>query len=72
MTAHYLQVLHPCIVKFIAAIENDIGAVEAALAYAYTSVRNLPPDGGALYGIDRGGISIPRDSIIRIDFLDAG
>jgi len=39
--------------------------------YAYTSVRDLPPDRGSIYGIDREGRDIPKENIIKIEFLNA-
>lgn len=48
------------------------GGLETALAYAYTSVRDLPPDGNATFGIDCDGKSVPRSAIARIEFLQPG
>jgi len=39
LTEYYLRVLKPCIVWFRADIDYEEGALEAALSYAYTSVR---------------------------------
>ncbi len=55
---HYLSVLHPCIVWFEADIVYEKGVLETALSYAYTSVRDLPPDGNATFGIDCDGKSV--------------
>ncbi|EEZ6118625.1 hypothetical protein OGQ40_003552 [Salmonella enterica subsp. enterica serovar Muenchen] len=68
LTEHYLKVLKPCIVCFRADIEYEKGALEAALSYGYTSVRELPPDSGALFGIDRHGISVSLGEIVNIEF----
>lgn len=48
------------------------GGLETALAYAYTSVRDLPPDRNATFGIDCDGKSVPRSAIARIEFLQPG
>ncbi|WP_210487770.1 hypothetical protein [Pantoea ananatis] len=69
---HYLSVLHPCIVWFEADIVYEKGVLETALAYAYTSVRDLPPDGNATLGIDCEGKSVFRSAIARIEFLPPG
>lgn len=58
LTPHYLKVLHPCIVWFQADIIYEKGTLETALAYAYTSVRNLPPDGNSTFGMGREEISV--------------
>lgn len=68
LTAHYLQVLQPCIVWFLAEIVDEQRALEAALGYAYTSVRGESPDFMSVYGIDFEGISVPRDRIICVEF----
>lgn len=65
---NYLKVLKPCIVCFRADIEYEKGAFEAALSYAYTSVRELPPDSRAVFGIDRHGISVCLDEIVNVEF----
>ncbi|MCK3430119.1 hypothetical protein MZH76_22785 [Escherichia coli] len=70
LTEHYLKVLKPCIVCFRADIEYEKGALEAALSYGYTSVRELPPDSGALFGIDRHGISVSLGEIVNIEFTN--
>lgn len=72
LTAHYLKVLQPCIVWFQADIPYEEGALKTALAYAYTSVRNLPPDSHATLGIDREGESVSKSSIANIEFLALG
>ncbi|EGI4650855.1 hypothetical protein IGF50_005038, partial [Escherichia coli] len=69
---HYLSVLHPCIVWFEADIVYEKGVLETALSYAYTSVRDLPPDGNATFGIDCDGKSVSRSAIARIEFLQPG
>ncbi|EJT9122825.1 hypothetical protein N3883_004373 [Escherichia coli] len=69
LTAYYLKVLHPCIIWFEADISYEKGAIETALAYAYTSVRALPPDCHATIGIDCKGKSVSRSSIAKIEFL---
>lgn len=69
LTAYYLKVLHPCIIWFQADISYEKGAIETALAYAYTSVRALPPDCHATIGIDCEGKSVSRSSIAKIEFL---
>ncbi|HCM9246546.1 hypothetical protein ACWYXD_19855 [Enterobacter roggenkampii] len=69
---HYLSVLHPCIVWFEADIVYEKGVLETALAYAYTSVRDLPPDGNATFGIDCDGKSVSRSDIAKIEFLPPG
>ncbi len=46
------------------------GALEAALSYAYTSVRELPPDSDAVFGIDRHGISVCLDEIVNVEFTN--
>lgn len=72
LTAHYLKVLHPCIIWFEADIPYEDGALKTALAYAYTSVRDLPPDCHATLGIDCMGISVSRSDIAKIEFLPPG
>ncbi|WKE04533.1 hypothetical protein [Enterobacter asburiae] len=72
LTPHYLRVLHPCIIWFQADIIYEKGALETALAYAYTSVRDLPPDTNATLGIDCEGKSVSRSAIARIEFLPTG
>lgn len=69
LTGHYLQALKPCIVWFRAGIEYVEGALEAALSYAYTSVRGLPPEGGAVTSIDRNGIPVSSVAIVRVEYL---
>ncbi|EMR9906127.1 hypothetical protein [Escherichia coli] len=69
LTGHYLEVLKPCIVCFRAGIDYEKGALEAALSYAYTSVRELPPDSGAVFGIDRHGKSVSVDEIVNVEFI---
>ena len=69
LTGHYLEVLKPCIVCFRADIDYEKGALEAALSYAYTSVRELPPDSGAVFGIDRHGKSVSVDEIVNVEFI---
>lgn len=69
LTRHYLDVLRPCIVWFRSEIQYHDGVLEAALGYAYTSVRGLPPDSGSVYGIDREGIHVPYGNILKIEFL---
>lgn len=69
LTEHYLRVLHPCIVWFRANIEHESGTLEAALRYAYTSVRALEPDFGAVMGIDCNGESVPANAIVKVEFL---
>ncbi|HHP5750862.1 TPA: hypothetical protein ACSC98_003158 [Escherichia coli] len=69
LTGHYLEVLKPCIVCFWADIDYEKGALEAALSYAYTSVRELPPDSGAVFGIDRHGKSVSVDEIVNVEFI---
>ncbi len=69
---HYLRVLHPCIVWFVSDIVSEKGVIEAALAYAYTSVRGLPPDRNSTIGIDCEGKSVPRSAIGKIEFLPSG
>ncbi len=64
-----LEVLKPCIVCFRADIDYEKGALEAALSYAYTSVRELPPDSGAVFGIDRHGKSVSVDEIVNVEFI---
>lgn len=46
------------------------GALEAALSYAYTSVREWPPDSDAVFGIDRHGISVCLDEIVNVEFTN--
>lgn len=72
LTPHYLKVLHPCIVWFRADIVYEKGTLETALAYAYTSVRNLPPEGNSTFGIDREGKSVSVSSIAKIEYLPHG
>lgn len=72
LTPHYLKVLHPCIIWFQADIVYEKGTLETALAYAYTSVRNLPPEGNSTFGIDREGKSVSRSSIAKIEYLPHG
>ncbi|EOV9576606.1 hypothetical protein ACN5LO_004023 [Cronobacter sakazakii] len=69
LTGHYLKVLRPCIVCFRADIEYEKGALEAALSYAYTSVRGLPPDSSAVFGIDRNGVPVSADAIVKVEFV---
>lgn len=69
---YYLNVLHPCIVWFEADIVYEKGVLETALSYAYTSVRDLPPDGNATFSIDCDGKSVSRSAISRIEFLQPG
>ncbi|MGK2699058.1 hypothetical protein [Serratia surfactantfaciens] len=72
LTPHYLCVLHPCIVWFQEDIVYEKGALETALAYAYTSVRSLPPDTNATLGIDCEGKSVSNSAIAKIEFLPSG
>ncbi|MDF7662958.1 hypothetical protein PUG81_28810 [Erwiniaceae bacterium L1_54_6] len=72
LTPHYLRVLHPCIVWFLADIFYEKGALETAMAYADTSVRGLPPDGNATFGIDCEGKSVSKADITKIEFLPPG
>lgn len=53
-------------------IVYEKGVLETALSYAYTSVRDLPPDGNATFGIDCDGKSVSRSAIARIEFLQPG
>lgn len=69
LTKHYVKVFRPCIVWFRSEIQYHDGVLEAALGYAYTSVRGLPPDSGSVYGIDRDGIDVPHGNILKIEFL---
>lgn len=69
LTEHYLRVLHPCIVWFRADIEPESGKQWAALQYAYTSVRALEPDFGAVMGIDCSGESVSAKAIVNVEFL---
>lgn len=66
---HYLAVLKPRMIWFIAPPSDSQRCIEAALAYAYTSVRNLPPDGCANWGIDRQGIAVPPEDIVQVEDL---
>lgn len=66
---HYLAVLKPRMIWFIAPAPDSQRCIEAALAYAYTSVRNLPPDGCANWGIDREGIAVPPEDIVLVEDL---
>ncbi len=66
---HYLAVLKPRMIWFIAPPADSQRCIEAALAYAYTSVRNLPPDSCANWGIDRKGIAVPPEDIIQVEEL---
>lgn len=68
LTEHYLQALQPCIVWFKADVVYEEGALEAALSYAYTSVRGLPPEGGAVTGIDRHGVPVSGDAIVHVEY----
>lgn len=61
--------LHPCIVWFSADIEHESGTLEAALRYAYTSVRALEPDFGAMMSIDCNGESVSAKAIVKVEFL---
>jgi hypothetical protein len=67
-----LKVLHTLYYLVPADIVYEKGTLETALAYAYTSVRNLPPDGNSTFGIDREGKSVFRSSIAKIEFLPHG
>ncbi|MGY5958070.1 DUF4261 domain-containing protein [Kosakonia sp. BK9b] len=71
LTGHYLNVLKPCIVCFRGDIAYEKGALEAALGYAYTSVRGLPPDSSAVFGIDRHGISVSGNAIVNVEFTNS-
>ncbi|WP_255473744.1 hypothetical protein [Pantoea sp. paga] len=66
---HYLAVLKPRIIWFIAPPPDRQRCIEAALAYAYTSVRDLPPDSCANWGIDRKGIAVPPEDIVQVEDL---
>lgn len=69
LTEHYLRVLHPCLVWFLAKIDNKENTLETALSYAYTSVRRLPPGHGTTSGIDCNGLSVPSEHVIKVEFL---
>ncbi|EOA3638208.1 MULTISPECIES: hypothetical protein [Klebsiella pneumoniae complex] len=69
LTEYFLKVLNPCIVWFRANIDYQEGALEAALSYAYTSVRKLPPESDAVYGIDRHGKRVSADDIVNVEFI---
>ena len=69
LTKHYLQILRPCIVWFRSEIQCQYGVLEAALSYAYTSVRGLPPDSGSVYGVDKDGVDVPHRDIFKIEFI---
>lgn len=64
---HYSKVLQPKIVWFESALRKDEGCIEAALGYAYTSVRNLPPDGMSVTCIDCNGTPVPAEAILRVE-----
>lgn len=49
---HYLAVLKPRLIWFNAMPHGSQQCIETALAYAYTSVRHLPPDGCSTLAID--------------------
>lgn len=66
---HYLRRLQPCIVWFQSAIQHEECALGAALNYAYTSVRDIPPSGLSVYCIDQNGISVPHRQIVKVEFL---
>lgn len=69
LTRHYLDIFRPCIIWFLSEIQYQEGVLEAALGYAYTSVRGLHPDSGSVYGIDKEGIDVPRRDILKIEFI---
>ncbi|ESM46347.1 hypothetical protein L400_02694 [Enterobacter hormaechei] len=65
--AHYAAILKPKLIWFSAPPNDSRRCIEAALAYAYTTVRHQPPDSCANWGIDREGVAVPPENIIRIE-----
>lgn len=60
---NYEKKLVPKVVKFRSGKEVDIGCIEAALCYAYSFVRDLPPNGGAIYCFDGEGVVVGYSDI---------
>ena len=65
----YKKALSPCIVKFLSDLRVDQDCLETALQYAYSSVRRLPPNGGAVDCFDGEGKTIKNEQILSIKFL---
>lgn len=60
---HYEKKLVPKIVKFKSSVALESYHIASALSYAYTFVRGLPPNGGAIYCFDGNGVAIDRSGI---------
>lgn len=60
---NYEKKLVPKIVKFRSSIALDSYHIASALSYAYTFVRGLPPNGGAIYCFDGDGVGIDYSEI---------
>ncbi|MGK0602238.1 hypothetical protein [Yokenella regensburgei] len=65
--AHYSAILKPKLIWFSAPPNDSQRCIEAALAYAYTTVRHQLPDSCSNWGIDQEGIAVPPEDIIRIE-----
>lgn len=65
--SHYKNVLSPKIVTFISYERCDDGCIEAALGYAYTSVRGMPPNGMAVTCIDCQGRAVRLEQIVNVE-----
>lgn len=66
----YQTALVPCVVKFQSTRGFGLGSLEAAISYAYTCVRDLPPDFGAVYCFDGEGLSVDARDIVSVQYLD--
>lgn len=66
---HYFTILTPKMVAFISDKGCSDNSIKAALGYAYTTVRGLPPDWLAVTCIDCRGIVISPSQIIHVESL---
>ena len=65
--SHYENVLSPKIVTFISDERCDNSCIKAALGYAYTSVRGMPPSGMAVTCIDCEGSTVSLEQIVNVE-----